>query len=617
MLRTAPRSVATLPPAPLRESAGGIRVRSHIALLVEFGLFQLVTFESTSAEERLDRRSPRQSGGDWQSENGLRADPSEDESVESENSPPPPRIVRRRVNSPQRPRSTPPAVSRASADDTDSAGFSKLNLTGAEEPEEIPALDESPTPKSTPGSGRTPKALFNVDIDKLGDIPVKPSAPARNKDVPSSYVSTEDSSNRNAATTGELLEKAGSVNVRRTSAINLDALVRGYNSQQTIAVANGMNEMKTRVDIDSLFSQVDPGIVQNITVIDGPYSSLYGPGFAFLVADLQQGQRYEDGFQGHASSSMSYGANGGALYTRGNAWMGGSDYSAYASYGLRTGNDYRTGGSHGVRVPSSYNKQDLLVAFSRDLSSESRLDFNYLRTEINNLELPGVVYDINNSVNNQFNVKYVVQPDRQGPEAFAIQGWYHDTGYQGDAASRAKQDSFFHDFITVTEPTDLPVNTISAGRSTSMGTRTHATFGDTDQPQLTVGADWRRSTTQYSESDFLADGTLMYGEPLFGIPTSSQNDIGLFTNVLIPVSDGTTVTIAGAARLCVEPSQLQRPGDHHDYRPGALVLHPRCREERQRVGDGLPHATLSGDGDLDGEFGSGLRDAQCDSVRTL
>lgn len=319
MLRTAPRSVATLPPAPLRESAGGIRVRSHIALLVEFGLFQLVTFESTSAEERLDRRSPRQSGGDWQSENGLRADPSEDESVESENSPPPPRIVRRRVNSPQRPRSTPPAVSRASADDTDSAGFSKLNLTGAEEPEEIPALDESPTPKSTPGSGRTPKALFNVDIDKLGDIPVKPSAPARNKDVPSSYVSTEDSSNRNAATTGELLEKAGSVNVRRTSAINLDALVRGYNSQQTIAVANGMNEMKTRVDIDSLFSQVDPGIVQNITVIDGPYSSLYGPGFAFLVADLQQGQRYEDGFQGHASSSMSYGANGGALYTRGNA----------------------------------------------------------------------------------------------------------------------------------------------------------------------------------------------------------------------------------------------------------------------------------------------------------
>ena len=47
----------------------------------------------------------------------------------------------------------------------------------------------------------------------------------------------------------------------------------------------------------------------------------------------------------------------------------------------------------------------MFVALSRDLSPDSRLDFNYLRTEINNLELPGIMYDINNSVNNHFNFR--------------------------------------------------------------------------------------------------------------------------------------------------------------------------------------------------------------------
>ena len=524
MPRPASRQIETPLTLPTNDNGSSVRVRSMAFLLAAFAVAAAFPSEVAWAEERSDREQVERSG------------------------PPPSRIVPRRANSKTTPPSK-PAASRLDSmeDEEDSSGFSTLRLTAAEdESAGAPPLSDqaSPTDASkTPP--RAPKALFNVDLDKLGDIPVKPSAPMRNKDLPSSYVSTEDSSNRNAATTGELLEKSGSVNVRRTSAINMDALVRGYNSQQTVAVANGMNQLKTRVDIDSLFSQVDPGIVQDITVIDGPYSALYGPGFAFLVADLHQGERYDDGFQGHASGTMSYGTNGGALYTRGNAWGGGSDYSAYVSYGVRAGNDYRTGGSNGTRIPSSYNKQDSLVALSRDLRGDARLDFNYLRTEINNLELPGVVYDINNSINNQFNIKYVVQEDRAGPEQFAVQGWFHETGYQGDTFRAAKQDSFYHDFITVTEPTDLPVNTVSAGRSASMGTRTHATFGDANQPQWTIGADWRRSTTQYSESNFRGDGLLMYGGNLFGIPGSSQNDIGVFSNVMIPVSDGTTVTVGG------------------------------------------------------------------------
>ena len=569
MPHPASRQIETPLTLPTNDNGSSVRVRSVAYLLVAFSLAAGFQSNEALAVERLDR------------ERAERSDP------------PPSRIVPRRANSKTKLPSNPvPSRSDLMEENEDSSGYSTLRQTAAEEESAgAPPLSDQPSsadasdgaPKPPP---RAPKALFNVDLDKLGDIPVRPSAPMRNKDVPSSYVSTEDSSNRNAATTGELLEKSGSVNVRRTSAINMDALVRGYNSQQTVAVANGMNQLKTRVDIDSLFSQVDPGIVQDITVIDGPYSALYGPGFAFLVADLHQGQRYDDGFQGHASATMSYGTNGGALYTRGNAWGGGSDYSAYVSYGLRAGNDYRTGGSNSARIPSSYNKQDSFVALSRDLRGDARIDVDYLRTEINNLELPGVVYDINNSVNNQFNVKYVVQEDRAGPEQFAVQGWFHETGYQGDASRRAKQTSFYHDFITVTEPTDLPVNTVSAGRSASMGTRTHATFGDADQPQWTIGADWRRSTTKYSESNFRGDGLLMYGGNLFGIPGSSQNDIGLFSNVMIPVSDGTTVTVGGRFDYVWNQVDANDPVITSIIDPARLYYIPGTKSNKNGLGMG-------------------------------
>ncbi len=433
-------------------------------------------------------------------------------------------------------------------DDSGSIGSQNIRLI-AEIDESDRSLNDLAPPISADGaesskpskSSSRSKALFNLDVDKLGEVNVKQSAPMTNNDVPSSVLNANSTRNRNAGTTGELLENAASVNVRRTSAINLDALVRGYNSQQTVAVANGMNELKTRIDIDSLFSQIDPGIVRNITVIDGPYSSLYGPGFAFLVADLNQGQRYSDHFQGHASSLITYGSNGGTLYTRETATGGGSDYSAYVSYGLRNGNDYRTGGD-GEKIPSSYSKQDAFVAFSRDINSDSRLDFNYLRTEINNLLLPGVVYDINNSTNNQFNAKYVVQEDKDGPEQFVLQGWYQNTGYNGDATRESKQSSFYRVFVTPTAFSDMPINTIASGQSTTMGSRTFVTFGDADHPQLTVGGDLRRSVTQYSESDLTSTGSLIFSGNLYGIPSSSQNDAGIFTSVLMPVSDATSVS---------------------------------------------------------------------------
>ena len=226
-----------------------------------------------------------------------------------------------------------------------------------------------------------------------------------------------------------------------------------------------MPEVKTRLDIDSVLSQIDPGIVENITVIDGPYTSLFGPGFAFINVDLLPVPRYPNGPESHSETSFLYGSNGQTLYTRENILGGGKDWGARVSYGLRTGNDYLTGGANPYRVPSSYQKWDGLFAVSADLSPIARFEFDYIRCEMNNVELPGVVYDLNNSTNNQFNLSYIVQEDRKGPKDLVFQTWFQQTGYSGDALRPSKRETLYHQFFTLPTFDDYPVNTQGRGHS--------------------------------------------------------------------------------------------------------------------------------------------------------
>ena len=289
-------------------------------------------------------------------------------------------------------------------------------------------------------------------------------------------------------TTGDLLQEAASVTVRRTSPINLDARVRGYHSEQIMASANGMTELKTRVDIDSLFSQIDPGIIKRIEIVDGPYTSLYGPGFAFLTADLFATPRYRNGPEMHGSTFLTHGSNGRTLYTRQNLSGGGSDWGLYASYGLRLGNDYSTGDDSEFLVPASFQKWDGFLSVSHDLSDWSRLEFNYLRTEINDLELAGVVYDLGMLRNDQLNIRYVVQEDPDEVESFVLQYWLHQTGYRGDATHESKQRTLYRSFFTLPSYDDFPVNTVGAGRSDSTGLRSCVTFGDPDWDAVDDGS---------------------------------------------------------------------------------------------------------------------------------
>jgi iron complex outermembrane receptor protein len=409
--------------------------------------------------------------------------------------------------------------------------------------------ETAPASKQQADPGRV-EDLLNLDLDQLSKVRVGGSGQGTKLAVPSSQLSSRNIELSDASTTGELARQAPSVSTRRTSAINLDPRVRGYHSGQLNASANGMTELKTRLDIDSGLSQIDPGIVEDITVIDGPYTSLYGPGFAFLAVDLLPAPRYPDGFKGHSATSLTYGSNGQTLYARQTVLGGGQQWGTYLSYGTREGGDYFTGGRNGYRIPSSYQKWDTTFALSFDVGPTSRVEFDFLHCEMNDVELPGVVYDLDNSRNDQFNLCYIVQEDRAGPRQLVLQTWCQQTGYRGDASREEKQRSLYTQFFTLPDFNDFPVNTIGDGRSDSLGVRLLRTFGQSDSPQWTVGADWRRVQQFYRERNLNAAGEIVIAGDIFGIPASRLDDYGVLTNLLLPWSDNVSFNVGGRVDRC-------------------------------------------------------------------
>lgn len=157
----------------------------------------------------------------------------------------------------------------------------------------------------------------------------------------------DTATNAQATSTGGLLSNALGVVVRSTSALNQDVRIRGYSGSQLVGIADGMNQMKTRLDIDSLFSQIDPNLVETVNVISGPYSVEYGPGFAFFDAQLIAPQR-ADKLTFSSESIFGYTTNGQQLMWRETAGYANQHSGAIFSLGQRMGNDYRPGATPAI-----------------------------------------------------------------------------------------------------------------------------------------------------------------------------------------------------------------------------------------------------------------------------
>jgi iron complex outermembrane recepter protein len=392
-----------------------------------------------------------------------------------------------------------------------------------------------PSPPETVQSAPPPEASTILEGDNLVSRLAEQARTSATKSASPAYSSAPSTivePLQSDVETGATLQQAPSVSLRRTSAINLDARVRGFNAAQINAMADGVNQLKTRIDVDSLFSRIDPRLVDSITVIDGPYSSLYGPGFAFLVADLKAPQRF-DSPQGGSASLLGYESNGSQLFWRQEAYAGGNAWGFLSSFGQRIGNDYTPGGDL-FRIPASYNVWDGFAAFSLDVGPNQTLNLFYLHHEQNDVELPGVAYDLRQSANSQVNLRYTIWEGDARTERVVLQAWAAETRYHGDNAAASKQATMWGHLIGApfgpynNAATGILTGLLTNGGLSTYGARGYIRIGETDDWELIAGADWRLERLFYNETDYHPTGDVAFGGNIFGIPRSSSEAAGLF-----------------------------------------------------------------------------------------
>ena len=250
----------------------------------------------------------------------------------------------------------------------------------------------------------------------------------------------------------------------------------------------------------------------------------------------------------HSATVFNYGSNGQEIYGRENVWAGSNDWGGFISYGIRSGNDYHPGGdNYDFVVPAQYQRWDMMTSLSFDVDRYTRIECDLLHTEYNHVDLPGVIYDLNNSTNTQFNVRYIVQGDRAGPQQLLVQAWHQETFFEGNSSPSTFQ-SFYYPFITLPVVGDgggTPVESFAQGHMTSTGVRILRTFGEADRTQWTVGVDYRRIEQRYQETDVDDTGAEVYEGDIWGVPESSMDDAGVLTNLVVPVNQRLSLTFGG------------------------------------------------------------------------
>ena len=180
--------------------------------------------------------------------------------------------------------------------------------------------------------------------------------------------------------------------MQRRSPVSLDPNIRGYKAGQVYTSADGVYWTPARLDLDSVLTSIDPGMIQDVVVIPGPYGLRYGPGFSFIDVMRAPTPRYRCP-EVHFDTSGDVRTNGGQVYGRETVVGGSSNYGYRFSYGHRRGSDYTAG--DGQKIPSSYENRDAWGQFSYDINPNQRVDFAYQRLDQTDTEYPCQFFDVN------------------------------------------------------------------------------------------------------------------------------------------------------------------------------------------------------------------------------
>ncbi len=371
---------------------------------------------------------------------------------------------------------------------------------------------------------------------------------------------------RNTTDSGSLIgssTNSSGVTTQKRNPIISDPRIRG--SRVGHVAASGSYWVPARIDLDTMLSKIDSQLIDEIKIVKGPYSSLYGPGSDFIDFQLKRTARSESGTEAGGTSSLSYQTNGEQWYGRQTGYVAGENWGARVGYGQRTGTDYKSG--NGQQIPSSYKSRDLDVAVGMDFSDDKNLEVIYLHQDQTDVELAGQAFDLDSLLTNGVEATWT---DRgiAWADRLVLETWYNETRLKGNAQSPAKRQTFpFLDVIRYRGVTN--VDSVSTGSSAKSVWEL-----DTDR-ELTVGADMRVVRQGLDEISSGRFGFSIFTNANSPIPRSVSVNPGLLAELRDTSIEGLTLTTGVRAdvvstEVLDDAARLQKVGTGSSSYTGIL-----------------------------------------------
>ncbi len=430
----------------------------------------------------------------------------------------------------------------------------------------------APSPMTTPPLGSNADIPISQESSLFGQLSKAQERASQSAAPSASGVDAVGQGSASAIETTELVRESGgatSIARARRSAVSMQPVVRGYQQSQIYAQYQGANFVPARVDFDSILSNIDPGVINNLIIIPGPYGVKYGPGLSFIDIVATPTPRYQIP-EFHSQTNVLAQSNGQQLYGREMFFGGGPDYGFRFSVGQKTGNDYRSGNNSSI--PASYNVRDIDLAVGFDLSPVAKLELEYLTQDMTDTEFAGLIFDARFRKTDALNARITI--DEPGCIHWLAEAWFNRTSYSGDNLNPSKQFFYRNTYPFVT-PIVMPYPHVSftgftTGETTNAGFRLAPTWGEKGDVQVTAGIDFHYVAQQIDEVDKFDDPSIAITPGAFDnfpVPPAQSYDPGIYWELKAPVADDLTITTG--ARIDLVTSRAD--GRHRTVAPDGTV----------------------------------------------
>ena len=364
-----------------------------------------------------------------------------------------------------------------------------------------------------------------------------------------------DSTARAPTDMGTLISQAPAVQTTKTrqrAGVTNELNVRGFKEGQIYALSNGAFWMAARPDLDSMLGKIDPGMIDEVVIIPGPYGLRYGPGFAYINVVRAPTPRY-DRPQSHFDLGGNTRTNGGQVYGRTTVYGGGPKSGYRISYGHRRGSDYEAG--NGLKIPSSYHNRDVWGELGYDLSESTKFEFAYNRFDQTDTEYAAQFFNVHALVSNGFELRLESDDPARPWTQSKLGAWYNNTYYNGDTTNKNNPafpvmqrvnwslDQYFgRDPGPGPNDTLAYVSGITDGFVQTGGLRGSLLFGDPEGRHFRVGTDvsyvgQKIDETLWEPYDF-GDTPIETD-----LPSSWLADTGIYTEYRLPVTHRWTAAV--------------------------------------------------------------------------